>query len=97
MDLLPQFALAGKAVLPLATGGSIAHVLALDYGLRPVVQSLGPRHVVQSYFLLDSYLTGVGKEITINTDAERTLNGILEDFQHAFQAPRRPTTIARSA
>jgi FMN reductase len=32
IDLLPQFALRGKAVMPLATGGSLAHVLALDYG-----------------------------------------------------------------
>lgn len=97
MDLLPQFALAGKAVLPLATGGSAAHVLALDYGLRPVVQSLGAGHVVQSYFLLDSNLTGTGTDITLNANAEQTLNGILEDFQHAVRAPRRPTTIARSA
>src|SRR5277367_3985102 len=29
LDILPQFALAGKAILPIATGGSVAHVLAL--------------------------------------------------------------------
>src|SRR5688572_24039235 len=33
IDLLPQFGLRGKTVLPLLTGGSLAHVLALDYGL----------------------------------------------------------------
>jgi FMN reductase len=43
LDILPQFALAGKAILPIATGGSVAHVLALDYGLRPVLQSMGAR------------------------------------------------------
>ncbi len=37
LDLLPQYALAGKTVLPLATGGSTAHVLAIDYALRPVL------------------------------------------------------------
>jgi len=52
LDLLPQFAFAGKAVLPLATGGSKAHVLALDYALRPVLQSMGARHVVQAQFVL---------------------------------------------
>jgi hypothetical protein len=31
LDILPQFALAGKALLPIATGGSVAHVLALDW------------------------------------------------------------------
>jgi len=54
LDLLPQSGLSGKVVLPLATGGSTAHVLAIDYALRPVLSSLGPAHVVQGYFLLDS-------------------------------------------
>lgn len=33
LDLLPERALANKAVLPLASGGSAAHMLALDYAL----------------------------------------------------------------
>src|SRR5687767_8013722 len=41
LDILPQFGLAGKSVLPIGTGGSPAHVLALDYALRPVLQSMG--------------------------------------------------------
>jgi FMN reductase len=45
IDLLPQFALKGKVAMPLATGGTIAHILALDYSLRPVLQSLGVRHM----------------------------------------------------
>lgn len=53
LDLLPQFAFDNKTILPLATGGSLAHVLALDYGLRPVLASLNARHVVGSYFVLD--------------------------------------------
>src|SRR5262245_638127 len=32
LDLLPQSGLRGKVVLPLLTGGSPAHALALDYG-----------------------------------------------------------------
>jgi FMN reductase len=34
IDLLPQTALRGKFVLPIATGGSPHHMLALDYALR---------------------------------------------------------------
>ena len=51
LDVLPQFALEGKVVLPLATGGSLAHVLALDYGLRPVLMSMKPRAVSESFFV----------------------------------------------
>ncbi|MFZ5895385.1 MAG: NADPH-dependent FMN reductase [Myxococcota bacterium] len=56
LDLLPQYAFERKTVLPLATGGSVAHLLALDYGLRPVLSSLGARHIVGSYFVLDKTL-----------------------------------------
>jgi FMN reductase len=54
LDLLPQYALAGKTVLPLATGGSRAHVLAIDYALRPVLSSMGASHIVPGWFTLDT-------------------------------------------
>ncbi|MFE2543880.1 NADPH-dependent FMN reductase [Actinacidiphila glaucinigra] len=57
LDLLPQFALADKTVLPLATGGTTAHVLAIDYALRPVLSSMGAGHVVPGWFTLDKDLT----------------------------------------
>ena len=54
LDLLPQDALAGKTVLPLATGGSAHHMLALDYALRPVLQSLGARHILSGIFATEA-------------------------------------------
>lgn len=57
LDLLPQYALTGKTVLPLATGGSTAHVLAIDYALRPVLNSMGAAHIVQGWFTLDKDIT----------------------------------------
>ncbi|MET0319845.1 MAG: NADPH-dependent FMN reductase [Duganella sp.] len=50
LDLLPQDGLAGKLVLPLATGGSQSHMLALDYALRPVLHALDARHVLTSIY-----------------------------------------------
>ncbi|WP_317201745.1 NADPH-dependent FMN reductase [Janthinobacterium sp.] len=50
LDLLPQDGLAGKLVLPLATGGSQSHMLALDYALRPVLHALAARHVLTSIY-----------------------------------------------
>ena len=47
----------GKTVLPLATGGSPNHMLAVDYALRPVLQSLGARHVLQGIFATDAQVT----------------------------------------
>ncbi|MCA1217528.1 NADPH-dependent FMN reductase [Streptomyces sp. 8L] len=57
LDLLPQSVLAGKTVLPLATGGSAAHTLAVDYALRPVLSSMGADHIVRGWFVLDRHIT----------------------------------------
>jgi FMN reductase len=54
LDLLPQTALKNKTVLPLATGGSPNHMLALDYALRPVLQSLSARHILPGVYATDS-------------------------------------------
>jgi len=56
LDLLPQRALDGKVVLPLATGGTVAHLLAIDYGLRPVLVSLGAAHITAGRFVLDTHI-----------------------------------------
>lgn len=40
-DLLPQGSLVGKIGVPIATGHSAAHMLAVDHGLRPLFASLG--------------------------------------------------------
>ncbi|MBU3870237.1 NADPH-dependent FMN reductase [Streptomyces sp. 4503] len=85
LDLLPQYALAGKTVLPLATGGTTAHVLAIDYALRPVLSSMGAAHIVQGWFTLD-------KDITVEPDggvsvaagAAEALEQVVDQFSAAL-------------
>ncbi|MCK2241806.1 MULTISPECIES: NADPH-dependent FMN reductase [unclassified Crossiella] len=88
LDLLPQFAFAGKVVLPLLTGGSPAHVLALDYALRPVLNSLGAHHIVQGYFVLDKHIERTDTGIALAEDAERTLLSIVDTFSAAVHRRR---------
>lgn len=87
LDLLPQSALAGKTVLPLVTGGSLAHLLAIDYALRPVLSALGARHVVAGCFLLDS---AIGRQpdggVALQQDAERRLEQVVDEFVEALPA-----------
>ena len=86
LDLLPQTALKGKVVLPIATGGSPHHMLALDYALRPVLQSLGPRHILPGIYASDAQITvtpegayHVGDEIGVRLDdAASSLRSALE-------------------
>ncbi len=54
LDLLPPDALRGKIVLPMATGGSPAHLLALDYALQPVLSALGARDILDAVFAADA-------------------------------------------
>lgn len=56
LDLLPQDGLAGKVVLPIATGGTQSHMLALDYALRPVLHALAARQVLTSIFATSQQL-----------------------------------------
>jgi len=97
LDLLPQFGLRGKAVLPLATGGSTAHVLALDYALRPVVSSLGARHVVQSLFVIDKHLTVTGDDLAIHEDTAGPLADVLEQFAKALDGVPHDAVLGRTA
>lgn len=53
LDLLPQKALVGKPILPIATGGTLAHLLAIDYALNPVLSVLGAEHILQGIYLVD--------------------------------------------
>ena len=75
LDLLPQSALKGKLVLPLATGGSPHHMLALDYALRPVLQSLEAKHILPGIYATDAQVTvtpegayAVGRDIATRLD-----------------------------
>ena len=75
LDLLPQTALQGKTVLPLATGGSPHHMLALDYALRPVLQSLGAKHILPGIYATDAQVSvtpegayTVGRDIATRLD-----------------------------
>ena len=56
LDILPQSALRGKTVLPIATGGSPAHLLAIDYALKPVLSVLGATDLLQGVYIVDNQL-----------------------------------------
>ncbi|MEZ0092857.1 NADPH-dependent FMN reductase [Streptacidiphilus sp. EB129] len=96
LDLLPQYALEGKSALPLATGGSTAHVLAIDYALRPVLQSLGAAHVAQGYFVLDR-LIAVREDggTVLDAEADRGLARTVDRFAEAIDRTTQP--LAASA
>lgn len=56
LDLLPQKGLQRKVVLPLFIGGTIAHLLSIDYALKPVVSALGGTHILTGVFAVDQWV-----------------------------------------
>jgi FMN reductase len=86
LDVLPQLGLRGKVVLPLATGGSTAHVLAIDYALRPVLSSLDPLHVVNGLFILDKQITVLeGGAVQLEPDVDERLSTVLDQFLRGLE------------
>ena len=95
LDLLAQTALQGKTVLPLATGGSPHHMLALDYALRPVLQSLGAKHILPGIYATDAQITSTAQgSYTIGTD----IAARLDDAVHTLITETlRPATTEAAA
>lgn len=56
LDLLPSDAFADKVAVPIATGGSVAHLLALDYSIKPLLTALGARHILAGAVIPDAHL-----------------------------------------
>ncbi|ROL95820.1 NADPH-dependent FMN reductase [Pseudomonas protegens] len=93
LDLLPERALSHKVVLPMATGGSIAHMLAVDYALKPVLSALKAQEMLQGIFAEDNQIAyGEGSVQPQLAEAlELRLKEALEQFHSAMA--RRPKPL----
>ncbi|MCP2168167.1 NAD(P)H-dependent oxidoreductase [Goodfellowiella coeruleoviolacea] len=56
LDLLSKKALVGKPVLPVATGGTQGHVVAIEYALRPLLAARGATRVSTGLFVGDNQI-----------------------------------------
>ena len=70
LDLLPERALAHKVILPLASGGSPAHLLAVDYALKPVLAALKAQEMLQGVFAVDKQIAYAEGERAAQLDSE---------------------------
>ena len=99
LDLLPQDGLAGKLVLPLATGGSQSHMLALDYALRPVLASMSARFILPSIYATSDQLgRGLDGSLTLAAPiAVRVAQGVEQLASELRLVAPRPGTDAVAA
>jgi FMN reductase len=73
LDVLPQKALQHKIVVPVAIGGSIAHLLALEYSLKPVLSILGATSITNPVYVVDSQVDVKGTTYTVAQDVKERL------------------------
>ncbi len=96
LDILPQEALLGKAVLPLASAGTLAHLLALDYALKPVLSVLGSRDIEQGVFAVDNQFEktasgyALGPELVerLNRNLDSLINHLRTKHEHSQSGSR---------
>ena len=92
LDLLPQKALAGKVVLPLATGGTIAHYLSIDHALKPVLSELGVRHFGSTVYAIDKQIQRQEDgTIQLDDEVEQRLHSALQEFTSAVNLAHKAT------
>lgn len=84
LDLLPERALQSKVVLPLATGGTIAHMLALDYALKPVLDALKAQEILHGVFADDSQILDYQHKPSLTPNLQSRLDNALETFWQAL-------------
>lgn len=86
LDLLPQEALRGKVVLPIATGGTIAHLLAIDYALKPVLSELKARHILGGVYSVDKQIQRQEDgSIQLDAEIEARLHHALDELAAAVK------------
>ena len=76
-------------VLPLATGGTVAHLLAVDYALKPVLSALKAQEILHGVFADDTQVIDYQHQPRFTPNLQSRLDGALETF---FQALRRRET-----
>lgn len=81
LDLLPQKALEGKTIIPIAIGGSIGHLLALEYALNPILSVLGASTIQHPVFIIDKQIDRLkNDEFLINPEANERLENAFHEI-----------------
>ncbi|MFQ6272581.1 NADPH-dependent FMN reductase [Kutzneria viridogrisea] len=94
LDLLPDGALAGKVVAPLATGGTQGHLVAMDYSLRPMLSAMGADNLVPGCFVLDRLIQLAGEGGAMDSSALAAVHVALSQFGAALGARHRLPVVA---
>ncbi|WP_077309756.1 NADPH-dependent FMN reductase [Terribacillus halophilus] len=91
LDVLPQGIFTNKPVLPIMTGGSPAHLLAIDYALKPLIANLKGESL-QGVYICDQHI--LKDNPTEPIAEEDTAARLKAQTNHLIEAIRRNDTVS---
>jgi len=92
LDVLPQSAFRGKTILPIATGGTAGHLLALDFAIKPVLATLGASDIHQGVFVTDAqFQRDADGDYALEPELQTRFN---EAVHHLVQVTREIAAVA---
>ena len=84
--MIPEKGLEGKRVLPIATGGSIAHLLSLEYAFNPLFSILGVKEFIEGVYIIDSQLSYTKDLVNFNdSETEKRLQNSINKLINSFE------------
>ncbi|MBC2002995.1 NADPH-dependent FMN reductase [Listeria booriae] len=87
LDLLPENILKSKAVLPIMSGGSSSHVLAIDFALKPLLGVL-KGEVLQGVYVVDAQIDKEAEVPIVDVALERRLVSQVDELVGAIARVR---------
>lgn len=86
LDLLDQDAFTGKVILPIATGGTLAHLLSIDFAMKPVLAVMGATHILRGVYILSSQIQlDAAGTLQLEADIEERLRAGLQALAQAVK------------
>ena len=86
LDILPQYAFRGKTILPIASGGSLGHLLAIDYAIKPVLSTLGASDVLQGIYAVDQQFRTENGQPVVAEEIRQRLDESLAQFVASLES-----------
>lgn len=85
IDLLPQKGFEHKLIAPVFIAGTMAHMLAVDYALKPMLASMGANHFTKTVYATDDSITREQEQdgqyrFTIAETIQTRLQGIVNEI-----------------
>jgi FMN reductase len=81
LDLMPQYAFAEKIILPIAVGGTINHLLSIDYALKPLLSAMGATHILRGVYIVRAQMQFNDRgQLQLDVEIEERLQASIEEM-----------------